>query len=469
MPGLLKSLDKMGLSGPVYWTGKETFFRHFCGGEEAKDVIPTMKTLQASNIKSILDLSIEADLSSDNTGGGSALERKVQDYERQGIASDKIVEMLKECVITSNAGPDNICAIKITSLTSTQLLQHVSQLVRDQKKVFKLCDKNNDGSLTLDEFTYMIKTYYPNKSFIKTVSIDELFSKLDTDNDGKIDFVDVRRLLNVHNQELRKIFLGEKNDNALLDELDLQEIDRLMERINTLADLAQKNKVGLMFDAEQTYFQPAIDSIVLQVMKKYNRKSHGGSALIYQTYQMYLKDSFDRLVQDYTESKRFGFYFGAKLVRGAYMVSERQRSIEKNYEDPIQPSISSTHENYNNGVSFLLDEMKSTNADSQDINLVVASHNLDSVKLVIQKMHDLNLQKTHPRNISFGQLLGMCDYISYGLGQNGYRVYKYVPYGPIREVFPYLLRRAQENSSVLKNSVHDQYFLKKELWRRLSK
>jgi proline dehydrogenase len=205
-----------------------------------------------------------------------------------------------------------------------------------------------------------------------------------------------------------------------------------------------------MIDAEQTYFQPAIDSVALHLQERYNNTPHASGPLIFNTYQMYLKDALGRLQQDYIRAQRNGYVLAAKLVRGAYMVSERKRALELGLEDPICNGIEATHTSYNAGVDFMLGEMANQRGSikSEDtiismknspVVLFVASHNKDSVIRTCERMQDLGVSP-QSELVMFGQLMGMCDQISYTLGQYGYGIYKYVPYGPIHHVIPYLIR-----------------------------
>jgi proline dehydrogenase len=171
---------------------------------------------------------------------------------------------------------------------------------------------------------------------------------------------------------------------------------------------------------------------------------------------MYTKSSRGRLELDVELSKRENFTFAAKLVRGAYMVSERKRAEDMGYTSPICETLEDTHASYNGGVKFLLNKLneyqqttnESVTETTSPIVFMVASHNRDSVTLTIEEMEKNNVA-ARSGVVKFGQLFGMQDQLSYTLGRNGYAIYKYLPYGMIDEVIPYLLRRAQENSSVL--------------------
>ena len=174
-------------------------------------------------------------------------------------------------------------------------------------------------------------------------------------------------------------------------------------------------------------------------------------------------------VLDLEQAARQNFYLGAKLVRGAYMIQERERAEQLGYEDPINPSYEATSEMYHKCLSECMRrqaELKELGDGSeQRIGIMVASHNVDTIRFAIKQMAELGI-RPEDRLICFGQLLGMCDNLTFPLGQAGYSVYKYVPYGPVEKVLPYLFRRAEENTSIAGQSGREYTLVKKELRRR---
>ncbi|KFO34817.1 Proline dehydrogenase 1, mitochondrial [Fukomys damarensis] len=236
------------------------------------------------------------------------------------------------------------------------------------------------------------------------------------------------------------------------------QMTRMLQRMDVLAKKAVGVGVRLMVDAEQTYFQPAVSRLTLEMQRKFNV----GKPLVFNTYQCYLKDAYDNVTLDVELARREGWCFGAKLVRGAYMAQERARAAEIGYEDPINPTYEATNTMYHRCLTYVLEELK----HNSKAKVMVASHNEDTVRFTLQRMEELGL---HPSDhqVYFGQLLGMCDQISFPLGQAGFPVYKYVPYGSVMEVLPYLSRRALENSSVMKGTQRERQLLWQELWRRI--
>jgi len=239
----------------------------------------------------------------------------------------------------------------------------------------------------------------------------------------------------------------------------------MMRRLHTIFQYAKERDVRVMVDAEQSYFQPAISRLTMELMKKYNTEK----AIVFNTYQCYMKEQYNNLTLDLEQCYRQNFYFGCKLVRGAYMEQERERAEALGYPDPINENFDATTEMYHNCLLACLQKIQQNKANNMKdkMAIMVASHNEDTVRFAINNMEKYGI-KREDRVICFGQLLGMCDHISMPLGQSGYSVYKYVPYGPVNEVLPYLSRRAQENSSLLVKLEKEKHLMKRELWRRFT-
>jgi len=202
----------------------------------------------------------------------------------------------------------------------------------------------------------------------------------------------------------------------------------------------------------------------MEMMKVYNTEK----PIVFNTYQCYLKDAYKNLLLDLEQAERQNFFFGAKFVRGAYMEQERQRAKELNYPDPINPNFEATTDMYHKCLKEGMERMENfqLNGDKKMVGIMVASHNEDSIRFAIREMEKHGI-KPEDKVICFGQLLGMCDQISFPMGQAGYSVYKYVPYGPVNEVLPYLSRRAYENKGIIVKLDKEKMLLWRELKDRI--
>lgn len=233
-----------------------------------------------------------------------------------------------------------------------------------------------------------------------------------------------------------------------------EEWQRVRNRYEEVCKMAYDNKVIRMIDAEESWMQDAVDHLVNEMMEKYNKEK----AYIWNTIQMYRTGRLEYMAQDLERAKSKNYFLGYKFVRGAYMEKERERAAEKNYPDPIQPTKEATDDNYNAAVDFVLENLDRVAA-------FFGTHNEKSTELAIDKMKTLGLAHDDER-LHFGQLYGMSDNITYWLGENKYNACKYLPYGPVKDVVPYLTRRAQENTSVAGQTGRELSLIQKELERR---
>ena len=199
---------------------------------------------------------------------------------------------------------------------------------------------------------------------------------------------------------------------------------------------AHQAGVPLLVDAEETWTQPAIDELVERMMRRYNTER----AMVFNTIQLYRHDRLAFLKESHARAMEGGYHLGLKLVRGAYMEKERERALEQGYPSPIHADKAAVDRDYDAAVMYCLDHM-------DRIHFMAGTHNETSTLLLARAMNERRIAHNDP-HISFGQLLGMSDNISYNLAAAHYRVTKYVPYGPVRKVLPYLIRRAAENTSV---------------------
>ncbi|AQG82538.1 proline dehydrogenase family protein [Spirosoma montaniterrae] len=230
--------------------------------------------------------------------------------------------------------------------------------------------------------------------------------------------------------------------------------DRVLKRVDTLCRRASERNVRIFIDAEESWIQDTIDTLAYEMMDRYNHER----PIVYNTYQMYRWESLDHLRRDTEEARAKGYFLGAKLVRGAYLEKERLRAHEGEYQDPIQPDKEATDHDFNAAIDFCL-------ANRDTVSICLGTHNEYSCQYCVQEMNRLGIAPNDP-HIYFAQLLGMSDNISYNLANAGYNVAKYVPYGPVEAVMPYLFRRADENKSIAGQSSREFTLISNELKRR---
>ncbi len=230
--------------------------------------------------------------------------------------------------------------------------------------------------------------------------------------------------------------------------------DKMLVRLDTICKEAHQNKVALFIDAEESWLQGAIDAATDLMMERYNTDY----VTVYNTFQLYRHDRLDFLKKSYQKAKEKNFILGAKLVRGAYMEKERERAAKKGYPSPIQPDKMACDKDYNAAVQFCVENY-------QNISSSLASHNEYSNRYQMELMEQKGIEKNHI-HLNFCQLYGMSDNLTFNLAKAGYNVAKYVPYGPVRDVIPYLIRRAEENSAIDGEMSRELGMIKEELKRR---
>ncbi len=235
---------------------------------------------------------------------------------------------------------------------------------------------------------------------------------------------------------------------------ELSEYRNALKRLDAICYHASKKNVSIFIDAEESWIQDSIDHLVWLMMRRYNKER----AVVYNTFQYYRHDRLQFLTESYDRSRKEGFLLGAKLVRGAYMEKERARAQELNYEDPINPDKASTDDLYNTALRFCIDHIDT-------MAVCNASHNAESAMLQVELMDKKGLPHDHP-NTLFSQLYGMSDNVTFNLAKAGFRVAKYLPYGQVKEVIPYLIRRAQENTSVTGDAGRELKLVREEVRRR---
>ncbi|UZO82679.1 proline dehydrogenase family protein [Aquimarina sp. ERC-38] len=245
-----------------------------------------------------------------------------------------------------------------------------------------------------------------------------------------------------------------KSAGLLLTPEEEEEWNRIIERFHLVCRKAHDCNVPLLIDAEESWMQDAADDLVTDLMNIYNKKK----AIVYNTLQMYRHDRHAYFQKLHQKAIKEGFVIGIKIVRGAYMEKENERAKEKGYASPICKDKQTTDQNFDNTLEYILSNL-------EHISVFIGTHNEASCYKAIDLMSQYNLDKTDER-IWFGQLYGMSDHISFNLAEEGYQVAKYLPFGPVRDVMPYLIRRAEENTSVAGQTTRELDLISKERKRR---
>lgn len=233
-----------------------------------------------------------------------------------------------------------------------------------------------------------------------------------------------------------------------------REMERIVDRVEQLCEAAKRHNISLFFDAEESWIQRPLDVIIREMMAEYNQEK----VVIYNTYQLYLSNRFEQLKEHYKDAMESGFKLGVKLVRGAYMEKERERARKMNYPSPVHKDKAAVDVDYNKGLRYCLNDVK-------NIAICAATHNEESCMYFAQEIAASKIPNDHP-HLMFAQLLGMGENLTFNLANHGFHAAKLVPFGPVRDVIPYLIRRAQENSSAEGQMSRELSLLQKEIERR---
>ncbi|XP_053135765.1 proline dehydrogenase 1, mitochondrial isoform X2 [Hemicordylus capensis] len=479
---------------------KMTFYGQFVAGEDQEAIKPLVRRHRACGVGSVLDYSVEEDLTTEEAEKkeldsctsafeketGKQREKRYSAHRRFGDRRDRVIsartyfyadeakcdrhmDTFLKCIEASGgSSQDGFSAIKLTALGRPQFLLLFSEVLVKWRRFFHLLAAEQ-GKVGLAALETKLEVEKLQEALAKLgiatkAESQHWFTGEKLGVSGTVDLLDWNSLIDTRT-EISKLLLIPNMETGQLEPLlsrftreEEMQMKRMLQRMDVLAKKAVKTGVRLMVDAEQTYFQPAISRLTLEMQRKFNQEK----AAVFNTYQCYLKDAYDNVTVDVELSRREGWHFGAKLVRGAYMEQERIRAAEVGYEDPINATYQETSDMYHRCLDYILEEIRY----NWKANVMVASHNENTVKFTIRRMSELGIHPSE-KKIYFGQLLGMCDQITFPLGQAGFPVYKYVPYGPVNEVLPYLSRRAQENQGFMQRAKEEQDLLWMELKRRL--
>ena len=416
-----------------------SFYEQFCAGADVASMEPTIQQLQNDGIASIFDFAAE----------------QLQDHNRNHNSSSRINDDSKEY---SNAAMNPDMEYELN-------LERFQQSIRLAALLVPL-PTSMDG-------TSSYATISSNSRNCVAIKVTGL---VDAAVLARTSQIATTLCSHGRRNDERDIFDIMINSNETLSEQDIAALRHLQERCLRLSDTAKACGIQLLFDAEQVRYQPAIDALVLHLQRVYNSVENSDHPIIYNTYQCYLKDSTQRLRFDLETSKRHQYHMGIKLVRGAYMESERYLAEKTGQPSPIHDTLNDTHDSFHSAIELALghaaqeqhqqqEKDKSSCGEIRSIELMCATHNQTSIEYAIRTMNALNIDRAS-KCISFAQLFGMKDNLTYNLGLHGYRAYKYVPYGDVTMVTPYLLRRAMENSAIRGGVKDELEMILKELRRR---
>ncbi|EGT48057.1 hypothetical protein CAEBREN_16585 [Caenorhabditis brenneri] len=373
---------------------------------------------------------------------------------------DKNRDIFKDSInaVASATGNEGFVAVKVTALGRPQLLLKLSEAIVQTQNFFKALTGGmtlQEGRLTAQEFT---------KRLIATTEMYESCLTRIADEVDRRGRTNVSVMVASHNEDTVRFAVNLMKERCIAPS----------ERVMCMAQLyGMCDQVS--FSLGQAGFSvykylpygpveevlPYLSRRALENGSVYN-KTRGN---VFNTYQAYLKQTLQNMEADMQVARREGWHFGAKLVRGAYMEQERARAQAIGYEDPVNPDFQATTKMYESCLTRIADEVD--RRGRTNVSVMVASHNEDTVRFAVNLMKERCIAPSE-RVMCMAQLYGMCDQVSFSLGQAGFSVYKYLPYGPVEEVLPYLSRRALENGSVLKKANKERDLLWKELKRRIS-
>ncbi|XP_059049298.1 proline dehydrogenase 1, mitochondrial-like isoform X2 [Achroia grisella] len=474
---------------------KATFYGQFVAGEDQNTIKPTIDRLRSFGVKSILDYSVEEDITQEEAekrevsasiseSGDKQEEGQLRQYHveqrfadrRYKVTSARTYFYLNEASCEKNmeaflksidavAGvtkSTGLMAVKLTALGRPQLLLQLSEVIMRARNYMQQIGGGTGNVLTHHKTIEDFQRYFGNHS--TKPEVQEFMKKITSDKEGIVHLFPWSNILDKDmglSDSFRVPDPKTGQMRRLISQISPKEEEmfrNMLRRLNHIIQAANEVDVRIMIDAEQTYFQPAISRICLEMMRRYNKDKF----LVFNTYQTYLKNTYNEIVTDLEQAQRQNFYWGAKLVRGAYIEQERARAAAMGYEDPSCENIEATTTSFHK----CLKEILSRAEQKGRLGIMVASHNEDTVRYAIQLMKEHNI-KPDDKVVCFGQLLGMCDHITFPLGQAGYSAYKYVPYGPVLEVLPYLSRRANENRGFLVKIKKEKGLILKEIFRRI--
>lgn len=472
---------------------KRSIYNYFCAGENDQELRNTIYSLENRGIGAILDYAAEAD-----TDGGVAPSPgspEAPDISMQSLITKTDIQYLMSEVDFENnmklymmsimhasvhtpPGYKSLAAVKVTGMCDPQLLARMSAILMAIHQSWAL-HFTQENPPKLEECRIVIGPNLPHQDFITFQQLKEGFDRLNPANPltaeelesiralldpkkiGKISFVDYKDELSraVTATDPSPVQTILSRHLPCLTNIEKELWGNVMRRLRLICSTAKELKVRVLVDAEQTFYQHAIDMMAFKLQKEFNQDE----AVVYNTYQCYLTYAEDRVFNDIARAKWHGYQWGGKIVRGAYMLQERATANEYHYTSPIWPTYEETGECYMRSAMRVLNEL--AEEKNSKFEVFFGTHNEDAIKSLTSEV----LKRPHIQyQVGFGQLFGMKDNLTIPLARANFPTYKYVPYGPVKETIHYLGRRAVENSSVLSTGGSDERTLMKdELLRRL--
>nr|AGT02778.1 proline dehydrogenase [Angomonas desouzai] len=489
---IMKQVEKVIGSYLTYDVAvKRTIYAYFCAGENEAELRNTVKTLSNKGVGSVLDYAAEADTEGFVPEPGletapiismaEVVNKTDVRYLASPIMFDDNMKLYMMSIMHASlnhpvCGPGQV-AVKVSGMCNPQLLARVNAILMSIHQSW-IIHFTQEEKVPIEECRVVMGVEGKHRLFITAEQLragfarvnpgkkmdEELFSQLckemDPTGSGKISYYLYKQVLTDAVVAVDPTPVQVKAA-ALFPKVNEEE-KRLWRDVNRRLELIASTgavmNVRCMIDAEQTFYQLAIDAIVMRLQKKFNKEV----PVIYNTYQCYLTYAEDRVFNDLERAKEFGFQWGGKIVRGAYVIQERKTAEEYHYTSPIWPDIDGTAACYMNTTRRAMKAMEEVPNNKYEI--FCGTHNEKAIRELAQ--HVLDTPAIQSR-CAFGQLYGMRDNITFPLAKNGFQVYKYLPYGPAKETIHYLGRRAVENSAILSSpDAGDVKLMKKEVWRR---
>ncbi|KAG5499608.1 hypothetical protein JIQ42_05083 [Leishmania sp. Namibia] len=488
---LLKKVEKVLGSRFTYnFLVKKSFYSYFCAGENDQELRDTVHKLSRSNIGAVLDYAAEADTEGfapepgvasgpDISMASLVTKPNVQYPMDEGFFDENMKLYMMSIMHASLYSPRNaagVTAVKVTGMCDPQLLARVSALLMsvhqswckhftneespklEECRVVMGVNRKHQLFITYDQLRAGFDKYNPTNT-LSNVQFKAITEVLDPRKTGKVNYFEYKEMLTNALITLEPTPVQQALIEGL-PQMSAKEKElwkNVNDRLSLIASMAKELNVRMLIDAEQTFYQLAIDAIVANLQKTYNKEL----PVVYNTYQCYLTYAEDRIDNDLVRARHMNFQWGGKIVRGAYIVQERATAAQHGYTSPVWSTYEETNKCYNAAAKRIFDTFEAQPAKKHEV--FFGTHNKESLEVITASILE---RPSIQSRVSFGQLFGMRDNLTVPLARAGFQVYKYVPYGPVKETIHYLGRRAVENSSILTTGDNETVMMMKELKRR---